>query len=416
MAVELFDDEVADAARVHRLENYHRSRISAGLIWSIVALVLGFVIWAMYFHIDEVARAHGEVIASSRVQIIQTVDGGVLSELHVKEGDHVKAGQILARLDPTRVEAAAGEVDARIVGLRARIARLRAESTGQSTPRFPSDPGPALREQADIERALFLQRRQSLQEDITALQTAVNLANQKLNLVNGLERSGDVSTSERLNAQRDLNDARARLLGRRNKFLDDSRADLTKAEDELSQTLQQMAGRRQQVHDTVFTAMGPGIVKNVRVTTLGGVLRAGDEIMQIVPSDDALIIEAKVLPADIARVQVGLPATVRLDPFDYTIYGALQGEVIYVSADTLKENTQRGEEIYYRVHVRLKNHAEGQSDHQEDGQFVRSTTGRQLDILPGMTSQLDIRTGDRTLMDFLLKPLRKTLSESFQER
>jgi len=416
MAVELFDDEVADAARVHRLENYHRNRISAGLIWSIVALVLGFVIWAMYFHIDEVARAHGEVIASSRVQIIQTVDGGVLSELHVKEGDHVKAGQILARLDPTRVEAAAGEVDARIVGLRARIARLRAESTGQSTPRFPSDPGPALREQADIERALFLQRRQSLQEDITALQTAVNLANQKLNLVNGLERSGDVSTSERLNAQRDLNDARARLLGRRNKFLDDSRADLTKAEDELSQTLQQMAGRRQQVHDTVFTAMGPGIVKNVRVTTLGGVLRAGDEIMQIVPSDDALIIEAKVLPADIARVQVGLPATVRLDPFDYTIYGALQGEVIYVSADTLKENTQRGEEIYYRVHVRLKNHAEGQSDHQEDGQFVRSTTGRQLDILPGMTSQLDIRTGDRTLMDFLLKPLRKTLSESFQER
>lgn len=416
MAVELFDDEVADAARVHRLENYHRSRISAGLIWSSVALVLGFVIWASYFRIDEVARAHGEVIASSRVQIIQTVDGGVLSELHVKEGDHVKAGQILARLDPTRVEAAAGEVDARIIGLRARIARLRAESTGQSAPRFPSDPGPALREQADIERALFLQRRQSLQEDITALQTAVNLASQKLNLVNELERSGDVSTSERLNAQRDLNEARARLLGRRNKFLDDARADLTKAEDDLGQTLQQMAGRRQQVHDTVFTAMGPGIVKNVRVTTLGGVLRAGDEIMQIVPSDDALIIEAKVLPADIARVQVGLPATVRLDPFDYTIYGALQGEVIYVSADTLKENTPRGEEIYYRVHVRLKSHAKGQSDRQEEGQFVRSTTGRQLDILPGMTSQLDIRTGDRTLMDFLLKPLRKTLSESFQER
>lgn len=218
MAVELFDDEVADAARVNRLENYYRSRVPAGLIWSIVVLVLGFVIWAMYFRIDEVARAHGEVIASSRVQIIQTVDGGVLSELRVKEGDHVKAGQILARLDPTRVEAAAGEVDARIAGLRARIARLRAESTGQSAPQFPADPGPALREQADIERALFLQRRQSLQEDITALQTAVNLANQKLSLVNGLERSGDVSASERLNAQRELNEARARLLGRRNKF------------------------------------------------------------------------------------------------------------------------------------------------------------------------------------------------------
>lgn len=416
MSIELFDDERADAARVRRLEGYHHSRSAAALIWASALLLLGFVAWAMIFRIDEVAKAHGEVIASSRVQIIQAVDGGVLSELGVKEGDRVTAGQVLARLDPTRLEAAAGEVDARIAGLQARIARLRAEATGQSSPQFPARPNAALREQSAIERALFVQRRQGLQEDLSSLQTAVNLARKKLALVEELQRSGDVSAAELLNAQRELNDAQARLIGRRNKFLEDARADLTKAEDDLGQTLQLMTGRRQQVHDTVFTAAGPGIVKNVRITTLGGVLRAGDEIMQIVPLDDTLIVEAKVSPADIARVNVGLPSTVRLDPFDYTIYGVVPGEVIYVSADTLKENTPRGEEIYYRVHVRLENQKENKVGDQVDGQLVRSTTGRQLDILPGMTAQLDIRTGERTVMDYLLKPLRKTLSESFQER
>lgn len=408
MSIEQFDDERADAARVRRLEHYQHSRAAAGLIWAIALALLGFVAWALYFRIDEVAKARGEVIASSRVQIIQAVDGGVLSELHVKEGDKVKAGQLLARLDPTRVEAAAGEVDARIAGLQARIARLRAEATGLATPQFPAAPNTSLREQAEIERALFLQRRRGLQEDLRTLQTAVDLARKELSLVEGLQRSGDVSAAEVLRAQRGLNEADARLIGRRNKFLEDARTDLSKAEDDLGQVSQLMTRRRQEVHDSVFTAAGPGIVKNVRVTTLGGVLRAGEEVMQIVPLDDALIVEAKVLPADIARVHLGLPATLRLDPFDYTIYGSVQGEVIYVSADTLKENTPRGEEIYYRVHVRpLQSQA---------GQPVHSSTGRKLDVLPGMTAQLDIRTGERTLMDYLLKPLRKTLNESFRER
>lgn len=408
MAIDLFDDERSDAARVQRLKNYHHSRAAAGLIWAIALALAGFVLWAMFFRIDEVAKARGEVIASSRVQVIQSVDGGVLSELNVREGDRVRAGQLLARLDPTRLEAAAGEVDARIAGLQARIARLRAEAMGLSAPQFPAQAGSALREQAAIERALFLQRRQGLQEDLRTLQTAVDLARKELALVDGLQRSGDVSTAEVLRAQRGVNEAEARLIGRRNKFLEDARADLSKAEDELGQVSQLMTRRRQEVHDSIFTAAGPGIVKNVRVTTLGGVLRAGEEIMQIVPQDDALILEAKVLPADIARVRVGLPATVRLDPFDYTVYGSVQGEVTYVSADTLKENTPRGEEIYYRVHVRPQV--------PQPGQPVLSSTGRKLDILPGMTAQVDIRTGERTLFHYLLKPLNKTLSESFKER
>ena len=147
-----------------------------------------------------------------------------------------------------------------------------------------------------------------------------------------------------------------------------------------------------------------GIVKNIKVTTVGGVLRAGEEIMQIVPVDDDLIIEAKIEPTDIAYIRPGLVANIRFDPFDYTIFGGVTGKVLYVSADTLKEETGQGEDIYYRVRVSSSSNP------------VTTTTGKVLEILPGMTTQVDIRTGDRTVMDYLLKPLRKTLMESFGER
>jgi adhesin transport system membrane fusion protein len=154
----------------------------------------------------------------------------------------------------------------------------------------------------------------------------------------------------------------------------------------------------------VFISNGRGIVKNIRVTTVGGVLRAGEEIMQIVPVGDELIVEAKVSPTDIARVHAGLPANIRLDPFDYTIHGSVAGQVVYVSADTLKKETGRGEEIHYRVHVKPASNP------------VLSSTGKTLEILPGMTAQIDIRTGERTLMEYLLKPIRKTLTQSMGER
>ncbi|MBF0429024.1 MAG: HlyD family efflux transporter periplasmic adaptor subunit, partial [Magnetococcales bacterium] len=166
-----------------------------------------------------------------------------------------------------------------------------------------------------------------------------------------------------------------------------------------------LARRQQEQQDSVFTAKIAGIVKNIRVTTVGGVLRAGEEIMQIVPLNDILIIEAKVKPADIAKVRPELKANIRFDAFDYTIFGGVPGKVIYVSADTLKEESRRGEEIYYRVHVSSST-----------SNPVTTSTGKKLEILPGMMAQVDIRTGDRTLMDYLLKPLRKTLSESFGER
>lgn len=389
--------------RVNRLENFHRRR--HGLLLTFLLLGLAaFVAWAMVFRIDEVARARGEVIASSRVQVIQAVDGGVLAQMEVKEGDRVEPGQILARLDQTRVGATVGEVEARLFALKAKAVRLRAEVTGASALVFPNVIREAFREQVDVERALFRQRRTGIQEEIRTLQVAVDLAGKELNLIEQLLKSGDVSGTELLRVQRAVNEAEARLINRKNKFVEDASIELSKAEDEIAQNAQVLTRRMQERKDSVFTAQVTGIVKNVRVTTVGGVLRAGEEIMQIVPVGDDLIIEAKVSPADIARVRPGLEANIRFDPFDYTIFGSVTGKVIYVSADTLKENTPGGEEIYYRVHV------------SQATTPLITTTGKTLEILPGMTARVDIRTGDRTLMDYLLKPLRKTLLESFGER
>jgi adhesin transport system membrane fusion protein len=395
------DDEVTGAA-VARLENYHRRRYSL-VLWLLLAGLLVFVAWAFVFRIDQVARASGEVIASSRVQIIQAVDGGVLSSLNVKEGDQVEPGQVLAELDKTRFGASVKEIEARLSALKAKAVRLRAEVTEAEKLVFP-DALLEFAEQLQVERALFQQRRTGLAEELRTLKVAVNLAREELSLVKRLERTGDVNRSEVIRAERAANDAEAELIIRKNRFLEEASSELTRAEDEIAQNEQILAQRQQQLDDSVFIAQVPGIVKNIRVTTVGGVLRAGEELMQIIPVGDDLVLEAKVRPADIGQVHPGLDATIRFDPFDYTIYGGVKGKVVYVSADTLKEDTRQGEEIYYRVHVLTNTNP------------VITTTGRELDILPGMTAQLDIRTGDRTVLDFLLKPLRKTLSESFGER
>lgn len=389
--------------RIDRLQQAHLGRHRTVVIVITVAAVV-FVVWASLFQVDEVARAGGEVITGSRVQVIQSVDGGVLKELLVREGDRVEPGQMLARLDQTRFAATVGEIQARLFALKAKVARLRAEVVGRDELTFPAGLEERAPETTEVERALFEQRLTGLSEELRTLRVAVDLAERELALVQDLYDGGDASGSELLRAERGLNEAEARLVNRRNNFLEEARAELAEAEDEIAQNEQLLIRRLEEQANSVFTALVPGIVKNIRVTTVGGVLGPGEELMQIVPVDDELLIESRVSPADIGRVEVGLPASIRFDPFDYTIYGAAPGTVTYVSADTLKEETEQGTEVYYRVHVK------------PDGPPVRTVTGRTLEIVPGMTAQVDIRTGRRSLMDVLLKPLRKTLDDSFGER
>jgi adhesin transport system membrane fusion protein len=380
------------------------ARRNSWVLWTVVLGCAAVAGWATVYEIDEVVRASGTVIASSRVQVIQSVDGGVMASLRVKEGDRVEKGQVLATLEQVRVGAAVNELQAKLAALRAQVARLQAEVTGAGGINFTKDVL-AYPDIVRVQRALFTQKMSGLKEELRTLRVAVDLAREDAKLVHELAKTGDVSRSEVIRAERALNDADAQLINRRNKYLQEARTELAKAEDDIAQADQVRTQRAQQLEDSVFKAAMAGVVKNVRVTTQGGVLKSGEELMQIVPVDDAMIIEAKVNPADIARIKPGLETNLRFDPFDYTIFGAVAGKVSYVSADTLKEeNSQKGEQTYYRVHVVTKTAP------------VVSQTGRKLDILPGMTAQVDIKTGSRSVLHYLLKPLYKTTSEAFGER
>ena len=373
------------------------------VLWVLVAAFFAILVWSYFYRIDQVVRGPGTFIATSRVQVIQAVDGGMITSLKVKEGDRVAQGQVLATLDDGRSLAAVRELDGRLAALYAKAARLRAEIAGADFVKFPAavEKFPEI---IRVETALFNQRTSGFQEEMRTAAVAVSLAREDAQLVTNLASNGDVSRSDVIRAQKAVNEAEAMMINRRNKYLQEVGTDLTKAEDEIGQNEQVRAQRLQQLENTVLKASVPGIVKNMRLTTAGSVLRAGEELMQIVPVDDDIIVEVTVRPTDIAQLRPGLPASIRVDPYDYTIYGAVAGKVSYVSADTLKEETRAGEQVYYRVHVTTK------------GAPVVTQTGKEIEILPGMTSQVDIRIGDRTVLEYLLKPLRKTLTESFGER
>lgn len=383
------------------MRNFFKAR--SLVLWVIVLGVMSGILWASFYRIDEITKGTATVIASSRIQYIQAVDGGVLDKLMVKEGDRVERGQVLATLDTIRFQASYNELGARVAALKAQIVRLRAEITGSSELVFPAELN-TFTEITDVQRALFRQRKKSLEEELRTLQVAVDLANEDAILVRQLGKEGDVSRSEQIRVERALNDARAQFINRKNKFFQEVSAELAKLEDDLAQNQEVKTQRGKILIDSVFRAATPGIVKNVRFTTPGAVLRGGDELMQIVPVDDELILEAKIRPVDIAYVKLGLPANIKFDSFDHTIYGSVHGSVSYISPDTLKEEGRNMDQTYYRVYLVIR------------GNPVQSHTGRQLEILPGMTAQVDIRTGSRTVMDYLLKPLKKTLTESMGER
>ena len=381
-------------------------RFPSLLVWSVTALLAALIVWADHSMIDESTRAAGTVIASSRVQVIQSVDGGVLEELRVHEGDRVRKGEVLAVFDETRTRASLEETEAKRTSQRATLTRLEAE-LGDTEPQFAPELMKRFPAVVQVQQSLYRERRKALAAELQALADVARLARDELAMVERLVATGDASQVELLRARRAVTEAESALANRRNKYVQDVSAELAKVREDYEQVNQQVTQKRQQLANSVVSSPASGIVKNVKFTTLGGVLRAGDELLQVVPVDDQLIVEAKVFPRDIALIRPGLRATIKFDAYDYTVFGIVDGEVTYVSADSMRDESQRSDSpaaTYYRVHVRTTT----------PGPLTR--TGRHIDVLPGMTAQVDIRTGQRTLLAYLLKPVTKTLTEAFKER
>lgn len=375
--------------------------------WIIVTIAVAIVIlltWSMWAELDQVTRAPGKVIPIGRVQIIQSLDGGEITEIRVREGDVVSRGQLLVVLNKVKLQAAVEESQAKVAALKSQKARVDAELFDKPLT-FPAE----LRDFADFtgnQRQLYLKRRAALQSDIASLRAMKGLMQQELNMNLPLMASGDVARSEVIRMQRGIVDIDGQIAGRQSKYVQDLQAEFAKCEEDLVTAQQVLKQRVDALSATDLFAPTNGIVKNVRLTTVGGVLRPGDEVLQIVPTGEKLIIEAQVPPRDIAFVKVGQSASVKFDTYDSTIYGTAHGKVDYISPDTLTEQRQDGSQsVYYRVNLEADISA-----------MRRRKADEVIQIQPGMTLTAEIKTGQNTVFRYLTKPILKSASESLGER
>ena len=390
---------------LHAALQHERHRGMSWTIGLLTLLVVAFVVWAYFSNVEEVARGQGSVIPSSREQVIQSLDPGVLAALTVKEGDLVEAGQVLVRLDTARSSAVYRETRNKVDALRATAARLRSEAHGVPL-RFEKDT-PA--ELVQRETAAYQSRVRAVNESVQGLRESKRLLDREIAITEPMAAKGVVSEVEILRMKRQANELQLQITERRNKFQSDANTELVRVEAELAQSEETMAARADPVTRSEIKAPLRGVVKNIRINTVGGVIGAGQDIMEIVPVEGPLLVEAYIRPQDVAFIKPNDEALVKLTAYDYSLYGGLDGVVTLISPDTLQDNRRPSElklnpdESYYRVIVETR-----------DNQ-LNDKNGKPLPIIPGMIASVDIKTGEKTVFQYLTKPITR-LKQALRER
>lgn len=374
-------------------------------IWSLYlmfALLLSLVIWANLSMVDTIVKSQGKVVPDGREQVISSLEGGIIRAMHVREGMLVESGQELLQLDPTRVEAQQNEGMAKYLAMLAQYSRLQAEASGKSL----SFPRELLLETSlmKAETDLYSARREALEEALSIHRRNLALAKRELSMAELMSSRGLMSDVEVMRLRRQLNDITLQLSERDSRFRQDARVELARVASEMAQLQEQLVVKRDVLERTTLTSPVRGLVKAIKLGTVGGVVSPGATVMEILPVGQRVLVEAKIKAADIGFVQVGMPAEVKLTTYDYYTYGGLTGTIEYISPDAISEQGAGGEnpEGAYRALVRT------------DASHLKSN-GKPLSVIPGMTASVEIRTGQRSVMEFLLKPLLK-YKEAFRER
>jgi adhesin transport system membrane fusion protein len=376
-------------------------------LWALYLLcliVVAALVWAALARVDVITRAQGKVVPDGREQVIASLEGGILRSLPVHEGDLVEADAELAQLDPTRFAAQQNEGQARQLALLGTAARFAAEASGQAL-HFPAE----LRQAGSIvaaETEAFQARRRGLDEAIAMTRQNMALIERELATARQMSASGLMSEVEVMRLDRQRNDLLLQVQERSNRFRQDAATELIRVRTELAQLGEQQVAKSDALQRTTLKSPVRGIVKNIRIGTIGGVVGAGAPIMEIVPLGPRVLIEARIAPADIGFVHVGLPVTVKLSAYDFYNYGGLEGTIEYLSPDALGEDKVGGAQdtTYYRARIRT------------DVSHLRAPAGQPpLLVLPGMTAAIEVRTGERSVLDFLISPVLKG-HEAFRER
>lgn len=386
--------------QISKIKNIKAEHAIIGL----VSIFLLFVImWAYFASLEQISRAPGKVIPAGRIQVLQSNDGGVISEILIEEGEAVTAGQVLVRLEQIRIRASVEEARAKVASLQSSMARINAELFDRPL-EFPEE----VLDYPDFvanQTMLYDKRRQALRDQVLALENMLGLMVQELEMNLPLLETGDVSTADILRLRRSVSDLESQIVNANNRYLQDLQTEYTRTEEDLVAARELLAQRNDALTDTEIKAPVDGVVRNIILTTLGGVLRPGDEVLSIVPTGNTLIVEAEVAPVDIAYVKVGQRASVKFDAYDPSIFGSADGEVIYVSPDTLTEQRAGAQVTYYRVRISI-----------DISTMKPNQSQRSIELQPGMTANVEIITGDNTVLRYLTKPITKTFSEAMGER
>jgi len=366
-------------------------------------VIIPFLVWSSYARIDQISHARGQVIAIAKTQQIQAAIDGVIEKIYVHEGDKIKRGQDLVLLERSQAEAAHEDSEAKVAALKATLARLEAEVYGKPL-KFDENLKKEYPDFFENQSALFQRRQQALNDEIKALEESLTLAKEELDLNLPLLKRGDIGATEIIRLKRQIADLKGKITNTRNKYFQESQTDMTTAEEELSTKEQELTDKKITLERTHITSPMDAIVNNIIITTQGARVRPGDIIMELVPFGDELIVEAKMSPSDISFVKPGQLASVKLDAYDYSIYGMFHGKVKYISPDTLMERSSEGEKYYFRVLISM-----GETE-------LTAKNGQKIELTPGMTAQVNIVTGNRSVLTYLTKPIIKTFSESMHER
>jgi adhesin transport system membrane fusion protein len=447
MADDVYGAILTETPTVHRLT-----------IWSLAGLFGCFIIWAYFAELDRVTRGEGKIIPSSQVQIIQSLDGGILQELYVKEGMQVIKGQILARIDDTRFRSDMAQQTQEVDALRANIIRLRTELSSvlvadvpswqqqvkieKTQLTFPDDlskNAPELiarnqdeyntrlnniENQVAIQGQQIKQREQEIKEltsKISTLENSLALLNSELELTIPLARKNIVPQVELLKLQRTVNDTNGELnalrllkpkvrssfeeavLKRREavfKYRTDARSVLNELQSSLSRLNEAQVSAKDKVSKALIVSPVVGTIKMIHINTLGGVVKPGEVLLEIVPSEDKLLVEAKIIPKDIAFIYVGLKAMVKISAYDFTRYGGLEGVVEHISADTTQDKDGNS---FYIIRVRTNESS------------MQSKTNQEMPIIPGMMTSVDVIISKRTVLEYILNPLLRAKELALRE-
>ncbi|MDQ8185353.1 HlyD family type I secretion periplasmic adaptor subunit [Pelagicoccus sp. SDUM812002] len=390
-------DFVADTKAAF-LEN--RSPLASLLLFTIVGVISTFVYWASSSEVNEITRGQGKVVPTDFLQVVQILEGGILSELNVRAGDIVNKGDSLLRIDSTAFSAARSESAAQRDSLMARIARLEAEANDSDSITFPEYILQSRPDLAISERTLFESRRSNLAGSVRHLSKSLELKRQELDITVPLAEKGIVSQVELLRLQSAVNDTESELSRIQTDYTKEVLTLRNEVQAKMEQIQQSMLAYEDKIRRTDVKSPVTGTINKVNFNTIGGVIRSGEPIVEIVPHESDLIVEASVLPKDIGFIHPGQEATVKLSAYDFSIYGGLRGTVEHISADTFTD--ERGDS-YYTIRVRT-------------GERSLATTDQDFNIIPGMQVEVDILTGKKTVLDYIFKPLLRAKMNALTER